>query len=369
MAEQLNGLKTINNLQRDGSLQNLLLAVKESKLSLDAFSKKLAEQKKMALIKQKEAEILKKKEEERASQEAVKVAEEPKKEEIKKEFKPAENRNFRKFDGKEQKNNNFQKDGKKPPFNRTQNGQNQNKKFVSTKANNFKSFAPTESSAVLSQPERNFGNKNKRRNVEENKKQNVNKKQAERYAGKDNNIYVLDDENGYEETIMGSRKLVRKKKEVQTVVAPKITHAVLTSREITIKDLSEKIGKPVAEIVKKCMLLGVMATINSTIDFDTCELVCSDFGIRPMAAESSDRMLSFAWSTTSCNRTSAETPRAFAIRTKVSSFGVLTPRSITLMWVGLMSTSSASCSWVKFARSLAVLILFPMAAWSMVPLL
>ena len=279
MAEQLNGLKTINNLQRDGSLQNLLLAVKESKLSLDAFSKKLAEQKKMALIKQKEAEILKKKEEERASQEAVKVAEEPKKEETKKEFKPAENRNFRKFDGKEQKNNNFQKDGKIPPFNRTQNGQNQNKKFVSTKANNFKSFAPTESSAVLSQPERNFGNKNKRRNVEENKKQNVNKKQAERYAGKDNNIYVLDDENGYEETIMGSRKLVRKKKEVQTVVAPKITHAVLTSREITIKDLSEKIGKPVAEIVKKCMLLGVMATINSTIDFDTCELVCSDFGI------------------------------------------------------------------------------------------
>ena len=33
-----------------------------------------------------------------------------------------------------------------------------------------------------------------------------------------------------------------------------------------------------------------------------------------------------------------------AILTKVSSFGVLTPLSITLMWVGLISTISASSS-------------------------
>ncbi len=286
MANQLNGLKTINNLQRDGSLQNLLLSIKNSKLEVDAFSKKLQEKKQALSVKQREQA------KEQTAKQAVKeekqvdMVETPtvtKSVEEKKEFKPQDNKtNFRKFDNKFDNQKNFQnRNGaktNKPPFNKN-NQQKDNKKFVSTKANNFKSFAPTESSAVLAQPERNFGNKNKRRNVEETKKQTQKQKNMERYSGKDNNIYVLDDENNFEEAMMGSRKLIKKKKEVQTVIAPKITHAVLNSREITIKDLSEKIGKPVSEIVKKCMLLGIMAMINSTIDFDTCELICSDFGI------------------------------------------------------------------------------------------
>ena len=282
MANQLNGLKTINNLQRDGSLQNLLLSIKDSKLEVDAFSKKLQEKKQNLQAKLREEEKLKeqKVEQVKAEEKKVEPASPNKQVEEKrenKEFKQDSNK-FRKFDNSNNQNKKNFQPGKKPPFNKNTPQNGAKKPFVSTKANNFKSFAPTESSSVLAQPERNFGNKNKRRNVEETKKQQR-QKTSERYNGKDNNIYVLDDENGFEETIMGSRKLIKKKKEVQTVIAPKISHAVLTSRDITIKDLSEKIGKPVAEIVKKCMLLGIMATINSTIDFDTCELICSDFGI------------------------------------------------------------------------------------------
>ena len=293
--QQLNGLKSINNIQRDGSLQNLLLSIKDAKVQVDAFSRSL--QQKKSELQQKAKEEEKRKIEE-AKKEEVKVvekkveADEPKVQtntQTSFQQNKQSGNNYRKFDN--QKTNNF---AKKPPFNKQQQvgnkfqgnnkfqgsnkfGQNNQKSFVSTKANNFKSFAPTESSAVLATPERNFGNKNKRRNVEENKKPKQ-KQSFEKHGGNNNNIYVLDDE-GFEETTMGSRKLIKKKKEVQTVIAPKITHAVLTSREITIKELSEKIGKPVAEIVKKCMLLGIMATINSTIDFDTCELICSDFGI------------------------------------------------------------------------------------------
>ena len=48
-----------------------------------------------------------------------------------------------------------------------------NNNFASSKANTFKKFEPTESSAVLSQPERNFGNKNKsNRQIEEKKQTN-----------------------------------------------------------------------------------------------------------------------------------------------------------------------------------------------------
>lgn len=323
--QQLNGLRTINNIQRDGSLQNLLLSIKDSKLQIEAYSKKLQDKKSEAQLKAREEEkkalLEKQKAEETAKLEEKKVEEEKKTEIVEKTaekvepqkvmpakenfnqnrpnkdngFVRSQNNNFRKFDNQnrsfngQQQNRNFQNQNGnknnfgKPGFNKNfSNNQNKDKQksFVSTKANNYKSFAPTESSSVLAQPERNFGNKNKRRvNIDENKKVSAKQKQSfEKHSENNNNIYVLDDE-GFEETIMGSRKLIKKKKEVKTVVAPKITHAVLTSREITIKDLSEKIGKPVTEIVKKLMLLGIMATINSTIDFDTCELICSDFGI------------------------------------------------------------------------------------------
>ena len=86
-----------------------------------------------------------------------------------------------------------------------------------------------------------------------------------------------DDEN--EERI--GRVRVKNKKQPKQVVTEKteITNAVITTDNLTVKILSEKIGKPVAEIVKKFMLLGMMLNINSPIDFATAELVASEFGI------------------------------------------------------------------------------------------
>lgn len=314
--QQLNALKNINNIQRDGSLQNLLLSIKQTRTSMDEFSKLLAEKKTALQVKIKEEEKRKKelaeKPVEKVSETVVvekntEVVQEPNK----KIFSQGGNNgnSFRKFEGKDNrqprmgqnnfrqngnnqnghfdnKNRNFANNGsqnKNGQFARNnqnmQNGKPKGNSFVSTRANGFKSFAnavPTESSSVLAQPERNFGNKNKqRRNIDETKKIGA---RAKATSNKQNNILVLD-EDGFEETTMGSRKLVKKKKEVEVVVAPQVTHAVLTSREIVVKELSEKIGKPVSEIVKKLMLLGVMATINSTIDFDTCELVASELGV------------------------------------------------------------------------------------------
>ena len=46
---------------------------------------------------------------------------------------------------------------------------------------------------------------------------------------------------------------------------------------ISVRDLADKLNKTPAEIVKKLMELGTMATINQEIDFDTCEIICSLF--------------------------------------------------------------------------------------------
>jgi translation initiation factor IF-2 len=48
---------------------------------------------------------------------------------------------------------------------------------------------------------------------------------------------------------------------------------------ITVKELSEKIGIQVSEIIKRLMNLGVLATINQELDYDTAALVASEFDI------------------------------------------------------------------------------------------
>ncbi|MDQ0350665.1 translation initiation factor IF-2 [Alkalibacillus filiformis] len=48
---------------------------------------------------------------------------------------------------------------------------------------------------------------------------------------------------------------------------------------LTVGELAEKLNKDSSEIIKKLMLLGVMATINQQLDEETIELICDDFGV------------------------------------------------------------------------------------------
>ena len=48
---------------------------------------------------------------------------------------------------------------------------------------------------------------------------------------------------------------------------------------ITVKELAGKMGREVSEVIKKLMMLGVMATINQEVDVDTATLLAVDFGV------------------------------------------------------------------------------------------
>ena len=48
---------------------------------------------------------------------------------------------------------------------------------------------------------------------------------------------------------------------------------------MTVKEFAELIKKTAAEVIKKLMLMGTMATQNQVIDFDTAQLIASEFGI------------------------------------------------------------------------------------------
>ncbi len=92
--------------------------------------------------------------------------------------------------------------------------------------------------------------------------------------------YVEDDTLYDDGGRMGSRKRGSKKsKEGTKIVMPKVDHAVITTDNLTVKLLAEKIGRPVSEIMSKFLLLGMMVNINSNIDFDSAELIASELGV------------------------------------------------------------------------------------------
>ena len=75
----------------------------------------------------------------------------------------------------------------------------------------------------------------------------------------------------------------REKEKNQQQPKKEIKAKVITEIEIpetiTVGEFASKMGKTAAEVVKKLMMLGVMATQNQAIDFETAQLIGDDFGI------------------------------------------------------------------------------------------
>jgi len=121
-------------------------------------------------------------------------------------------------------------------------------------------------------------------NYDPNKKQYVRQNDPERNANKgsgrrrDNGAMNMTINNYDDEFIRG--KKAKKKQAAQVKIETvRIEKAVMTAETITVRDLSERIGKPAGEIIKKLMMLGIIATINADLDYDTAGLVCAEYDI------------------------------------------------------------------------------------------
>ena len=76
----------------------------------------------------------------------------------------------------------------------------------------------------------------------------------------------------------GAKKKKDKKQKLnQTKIIP-MTEVKLPE-VMTVKEFAEKIKKQASEVIKKLFALGIMATQNQDIDFDTAYLIASEFGI------------------------------------------------------------------------------------------
>lgn len=124
---------------------------------------------------------------------------------------------------------------------------------------------------VASKDKRAFGAEKKKDFNKPDDKKTMNKRTLIRKG------FIIDDAG---EERMGTRKLKNKKAKAPVIVAPiKIDKAVITTENLTVKILSEKIGKTAQEIIKQLMLLGIMTNINSVVDFQTMELVANELGV------------------------------------------------------------------------------------------
>ena len=60
----------------------------------------------------------------------------------------------------------------------------------------------------------------------------------------------------------------------------KKTLVITVPEEITVSDLAAMLKRTAAEVVKKLFSLGMMATVNQVIDFDTAEIVATELGAK-----------------------------------------------------------------------------------------
>ena len=74
------------------------------------------------------------------------------------------------------------------------------------------------------------------------------------------------------------RKTEKNKRGMMEEQREKITREVILPEFITVQELANRMTERAGDVVKALMKMGVMATINQTIDADTAELIASELG-------------------------------------------------------------------------------------------
>jgi len=77
-----------------------------------------------------------------------------------------------------------------------------------------------------------------------------------------------------------AKKRAKEKARLQAELNPpqKVFKEVTLPEIITVQDLANRMSEKSGDVVKKLMMMGVMATINQTIDTDTAQLIIEEFG-------------------------------------------------------------------------------------------
>lgn len=115
---------------------------------------------------------------------------------------------------------------------------------------------------------RNKKNKNNKNNNNNNNNNNYNN-QANNKKGKKNRQNNKKNDNKAQEVKEEKQEAKKAKDEVVYIQDP-----------IIVKDLAEKLGVGVNELITKLIMLGLMLNQNQSVDFDTASLMADEFGVK-----------------------------------------------------------------------------------------
>jgi len=112
------------------------------------------------------------------------------------------------------------------------------------------------------------------------KRPSARRNEPRRRAGKLTVAQALNDDERVRSlaSVRRARERERRNSRPQPQETVKIVHEVVVPETITVQELSNRMAERGVEVIRSLMKLGVMATLQQTIDADTAELVISEFG-------------------------------------------------------------------------------------------
>ncbi|MGB1087890.1 MAG: translation initiation factor IF-2, partial [Alphaproteobacteria bacterium] len=115
---------------------------------------------------------------------------------------------------------------------------------------------------------------------------------ADRRKGKLTINQALNEDGGQRERSLASikRRREREKRQLQKLRerGDKIAREVVVPEIITVSELANRMAERSALVVKTLLDLGVMATVNQSIDADTAQLVVEELGHKPVRVSAAD---------------------------------------------------------------------------------
>ena len=73
------------------------------------------------------------------------------------------------------------------------------------------------------------------------------------------------------------KEMYKHKEKLQSNLVQDSDNVVLYTDNMTVSELANSLGVSVTEVIKKLMGLGMMMTINASVDFDTSEIIANEF--------------------------------------------------------------------------------------------
>jgi len=84
-------------------------------------------------------------------------------------------------------------------------------------------------------------------------------------------------DNNKKDFLKERKKMYKHREKLQSNEISADENIILYKNNMTITDLANELEVAPVEIVKKCMSLGIMASLNQSIDYDTAEVIASDY--------------------------------------------------------------------------------------------